>query len=1204
MFIRLRRGTVYVGAILSTLLLGPTAGLAETLGSSPPTLSFAPTINTQINFTGVGAVGSTGNAQIVVTATGGAGSGSLATTSLNCTVVGNAAFFTVNPQSSNFLPGASPVTLALGCVADATPRTGTLSCVETQGSGGPQNRSWPLNCPAGIPNIAPNLSYQPTAGSPVVLSVANPTVGATATGTIRVTPSGGSGSGAAATSKIGQCTLSNETVPGTFGGFQGTLTFVGSTTTAQNFNLTATVRNTAVTATLTCIEEIGAVGGPGSITQRSWPLQTAAGQTPARLSLSKTASAGTVAVDSDFSYTITVGNDSSSAQTGLVVLDDVPQALTVLGASGAGWNCSVIGNAVDCRRNTLAAGASASLDIQVSAPSSAQTVVNTARATSVESRLPITSTATVNVVPVSAGTVNLRLDKRDSADPVLVGTEFSYTLEVQNLGTTPATGVVVTDNLPAGLTLIAASGTGWTCSGSSSISCSLNGALAAGASSSIQLQVRAPTAAASLTNTAQVSSNDIDSDPANNTDSESTRVNDNTPPPPPRSDLSISGVAVPASAVTGQSVDFRVTASNLGPDANSAVRIDGTLSAALSIVSASGTGFACNVSGQTVSCQRAGSFAANLSADITVRATVRPGSTAAATADFSVAGSVTDPVSQNNSTRINLSYQSGGSDLSISMADSVDPVRAGAEFTYTINVSNAGPEAASGVRVSDTLPAALTFVSASGAGYTCTRTAQTVTCTLANALASGASASFVITVRAPTTGQTLTNSASVGANGTDPNPANNTASQSTRINDRTAEDLVNLLNPSGTDPVSRAAIPVIAAECARPTSALAEACREIIRAADEGRNGEVGDALRAIAPDEVLAQSLVLREIGATQFFNVDARLNELRRGGGGFSLSGLTVTYGDQTIPVALVGDALREALGFGSTGDGLISPWGFFINGNIGTGDQDLDFGRSRVGVGYDSRGVTAGVDYRFSNRTVVGGAIGYASYSADVNVGSSLDSKSLIFTGYGSHYVSERFYVDSRLSYGNASLDQERMIRFQLGSTLFDAMARGETDATQLTVASSMGYHLNYGAWSVTPSVGLRYTSTDVDGFDETGADEFNVGYSEQSFDSVHFAAGVQVARAVSMNTGVLMPQFDISLNSESGDDPSAEARLINGGVTELFRLQEESPDSSYGTAGLGFVYLMGNGKQAYMSYRRTFGYDSFDRGTLNVGGRFEF
>jgi outer membrane autotransporter protein len=317
-------------------------------------------------------------------------------------------------------------------------------------------------------------------------------------------------------------------------------------------------------------------------------------------------------------------------------------------------------------------------------------------------------------------------------------------------------------------------------------------------------------------------------------------------------------------------------------------------------------------------------------------------------------------------------------------------------------------------------------------------------------------------------------------------------------------------------------------------------------------------------------------------------------------------VQSGSQAVPLALVGDALQAALGFGEEDGfgGLMSPWGFFINGSITDGEQNLDFSRGKVGVDYQSRGITAGVDYRFNPRLVAGAAIGYANFDADVAAGSSLDTKSLMFTGYGSYYLSDRLYFDTRLTYGSAQLDQERLIHFQLGTTVFDALAIGETDATQFTLASSMGYHLNYGAWSVTPNVGVRYSSSDVDAFDETGANEYNVGYSSQSFSSVNMAVGIQFARAVSLSYGVLMPQFDMTLNSENGDDPSAEARLLNGGVSDLFRLTEESPDSGYATAGLGFVYLMGNGKQAYMSYRRMFGNDELDRGSLNLGGRFEF
>lgn len=1176
----------------------------------PPTLSYAPTPGTTINMAGVTSAGSTGTGQVLVTPSGGMGSGTPATNGVSCGYTGtDASAFAVNPQSPSFTPTSGPTPLNLTCTSGFGTRIATLSCTEFPGGSPGSVRTWPVICPAGTPPVPPSLSYAPPPGSTISFQPPGAIVGSTATAQIRATPSGGSaGTGPQVTTKFGTCALSNESVPGTFAGFNTTLTFVGSTTTPQNLNLTALVRSTAVTATLTCSEIRGDSGGlspiEGNIFQRSWQLQVGAGTQPSQLSLSKTVSAPQVITDSEFSYTIEVSNHGSATESGLVVLDDVPSTLTVLSADGAGWNCSVIGNAVDCRRSSLVQGTSSAFQIQVRAPSTPRTISNSARVTSQSSSSPIVSSVAVEVVAAPANQVDLRLDKRDSIDPVVVGNTFSYFLDVSNIGANPATGVNVSDALPAGVTLIAAAGPGWTCSGTSSVTCSLAGSLAAGASSTVELQVRAPAQATELSNTASVTSADVDSNSTNNSDSEATTVSATPPPPPvPQADLAITAQAVPASALTGQSVELQLAISNRGPDAATTTTVTGTLSAAFNVGSAAGSGWTCSTSGQQIQCTRPG-LAASASADIRVQTSIRPGSTATAEANFAVGSPVADPVTANNTARVVVAYQSGGADLAIVKTDSVDPVRAAAQYNYTLTVSNAGPEAASGVRVTDALPGALTFVSASGTGFTCTRTGQNVSCDLAGTLAAGSSAVVTIAVRAPTTGQTINNEGVVSASTADSNAANNRSTQSTRVNDRTAEDLADLLDDAAIDPASRAALPVVAGECAIATSALADACVEIVRAADEGRTGEVTEALRAIAPDEVLAQSLVLREIGATQFFNVDARLNELRRGGGGFSLSGLTVNYGSQSIPLALVGDALQSALGFGDNDDGLMSPWGFFINGNLTSGDQGQNLDAGRTGVDYDSRGITAGIDYRLSSRSVVGAAIGYANFASDVNGDSALDAKSLLFTGYGSYYLSDRLYVDSRLTYGNVSLDQERRVRFQLGSTLFDATALGETDATQFTLASSIGYHLNYGAWSVTPNAGLRYTSSDVDAFEETGADEFNAGYDEQSLSSVQFAVGVQVARAVSLSTGVLMPQFDLSLNNESGDDPEATAYLVNGSAAQLFRLDEQSPDSSYGTAGLGFVYLMGNGRQAFLNYRHTFGNDDFDRGTLNVGGRFEF
>lgn len=1220
------RGTGIARTVFAALLLSAGLAHAQSDGGGgseppprgnvfPPTLVFNPASGTNINFTGVTSIGSNGTASINVAASGGMGSGTLATVNINCSYTGtDAGAFLVTPTNASFQPGSPSQQLSLSCSSGASPRTATLVCTETAGGSPLPNRTWPVNCPAGTPATPPNLSYQPAPNTPVNFSAVSNIIGSTATAQILVTPSGGIGTGSAATRVLSNCSISNESVPGTFSGFQGVnFSFVGATTQVRTIALTGIVRNTAVTATLTCLESLlGGRGVPIS-TPRSWPLTMAAGQPPpGTLSIEKTASAAQVPAGSEFSFDIVVRNSSSgtsggNAQEGIVVVDDVPAALTVLGAAGPGWTCAVAGNNVDCRRSLLASNASAGFTIDVRAPQTAQTVVNTARVTSIQSPNQTTSSASVVIQappPPPPGNVDLRIDKRDSVDPVLAGAEFSYLIDVTNLGNTPATGVVITDPLPTAVQFISASGPGWACSGSSTVSCTLAGTLAPGAISGIVIQVRAPTVAGVLSNTANVAAQQTDVNPGNNSSTVTTEVRLTPPPPPdPQADLVISASASPSSALTGQPVTLRVGVQNRGPDPAVANVLSGTLSDAYTTVSAAaGAGWACTSNGLSFQCTR-NTIPVNDVSEIVVSSAIRPGATSPALASFSVASSTQDPVPGNNTTQLSLPFQSGGADLSITKTDSVDPVRAGAEFSYTLTVSNAGPEAATGVRVIDDLPASLTFISASGAGYTCSRQGQTVTCTLAASLPAGSAAAVVIAVRAPTSGQTISNEGVVSADTSDPNPANNRATQSTTINARTADDIAGLLGSAAVDPTSRAALPVVAAECASPQSALADTCREIIRAADEGRTAEVTDALRAIAPEEVLAQTLILREIGSTQFFNVDARLNELRRGGGGFSLSGLSVTVDGNQVPLSLVGDAFREALGFGRDDSGLVSPWGFFVNGNFTSGKQDQNLARGNVGTDFDSTGITAGVDYRFSNRMVAGAALGYSSYDADLSGDSKLEASSVLFTGYGSYYLSDRFYIDSRLTYGRVDFEQERRIRYRVGTSNIDALAVGKTDASQLTLASSMGYHLNYGSWSVTPNATLRFIRSDVDAFTESGAGPFNVAYSDQSIDSTQFAVGVQVSRALSLTQGVLLPQFDLSFNNESGDDAKAQARLVQG-TGNLFRLEEQSPDSSYGTVGLGFVYLMGNGRQAYVHYRRTFGFDDFDRGSLNLGGRFEF
>src|SRR6266852_4573162 len=150
-------------------------------------------------------------------------------------------------------------------------------------------------------------------------------------------------------------------------------------------------------------------------------------------------------------------------------------------------------------------------------------------------------------------------------------------------------------------------------------------------------------------------------------------------------------------------------------------------------------------------------------------------------------------------------------DLSVTKADSPDPVNAGSNITYTITLSNAGPDPASVVSLTDTTPANTTFVSVmqtSGPGSSITSPAVggtgTITANIVT-LAAGATATFslVVNVNAATpNGSTITNTATVSSTTTDPTPGNNSATATTTVNN--AADL-SVTKTDTPDPVNAGA---------------------------------------------------------------------------------------------------------------------------------------------------------------------------------------------------------------------------------------------------------------------------------------------------------------------------------------------------------------------------------------------------------------
>ncbi len=111
-------------------------------------------------------------------------------------------------------------------------------------------------------------------------------------------------------------------------------------------------------------------------------------------------------------------------------------------------------------------------------------------------------------------------------------------------------------------------------------------------------------------------------------------------------------------------------------------------------------------------------------------------------------------------------------DLSVVKTASNDTVLPGDTITYTIVVSNSGPADAANVVLTDTLPAGVTFVSASSS---CAEVGGIVSCDL-GVIVTGNSVTAIIVVTAPTQTGILTNTVIVTSNVPDPDLINNTTS--------------------------------------------------------------------------------------------------------------------------------------------------------------------------------------------------------------------------------------------------------------------------------------------------------------------------------------------------------------------------------------------------------------------------------------------
>ena len=148
--------------------------------------------------------------------------------------------------------------------------------------------------------------------------------------------------------------------------------------------------------------------------------------------------------------------------------------------------------------------------------------------------------------------------------------------------------------------------------------------------------------------------------------------------------------------------------------------------------------------------------------DINETSALATGTLAAAGASGTVTGTrAGNTIMENLIVAIRPLMPATDTELTATFTDATDPITGGQNEVYTFSLTNAGNSAASSITATITLDSNLTYVSATGTGWTIGRSGQVITATLAS-LAAGTPASDVtITATTPLSSLTVTTTVAV-----------------------------------------------------------------------------------------------------------------------------------------------------------------------------------------------------------------------------------------------------------------------------------------------------------------------------------------------------------------------------------------------------------------------------------------------------------
>ncbi|MCU1347263.1 MAG: hypothetical protein JWO56_293, partial [Acidobacteria bacterium] len=525
----------------------------------------------------------------------------------------------------------------------------------------------------------------------------------------------------------------------------------------------------------------------------------------ADLAVTNSGTPNPVSPGGNITYTQVVTNNGPGRAENLIFSQAIPASTTYQGITiPAGWSCPTLpvvgtsGGNIICTRPSLASGGSSTFNVVVQAHPGTPVgylISDTVTVSSSTDDPDLTNnqaTATTNVTGPLVADLQVTVTGPPS---VVQGAALAYPITVRNGGGATAAASSMSIPVPANSTFVSmTTPAGWACGApiGGIVTCTpTGGTIASGASANFTMNLTASGASGNtVTITPTVTTTTPESTTTNNTASASTIIRAaNT------ADIAVTVVPSSTQTEVGEVVQFLETITNNGPTATNATVVTHTVPANTTFVSITPpAGWTCvppavgAPAGTAIPCSTSGTLASGSATQFITKFLVNNGVAAGTSITdtvtvnpVSLPAGVTDSNPANNTASgVSVVRAANTADLAIVKTDSPDPIGQGQLVTYTLTVTNNGPETGTGITVSDALPTAnVDYVSANSTqGSTipaCSYALPNLTCNVGSLPVGGtATISVIVQVKAAVAGGTvISNTATVSGTKTDPVAANN-----------------------------------------------------------------------------------------------------------------------------------------------------------------------------------------------------------------------------------------------------------------------------------------------------------------------------------------------------------------------------------------------------------------------------------------------